>query len=582
MSYTFIFVCQQSELEIKAALLAASLKENLQGKYELIAAIPSPPERWNTPTVETLQFLQNLGVKCVSIRNEIADDYPIGNKITALSILTTTEKTIFLDSDLLLLKAWNPRSRLAFSAFCAKPADLDTFKQDIKTWEAVYHLFNLPFPTQRMVSTVSRQIMLPYFNAGFISIQNGLNFPETWLDSCQKIEAASQIDNKRPWLDQIGLPITAARLGIQFDCLDEGYNYPVHLKPLGKNLPYFVHYHRAECLRREPRLRDAVCRLVIQYPTLKIILSRHEEWEKLLKPYQLSTQSFKKSWWMPRLSRAMNPPSPEAFITGIPRSGTSYLCRLLHQLPDCVVLNEPSQIFPALLNNGLPYGVPLFYQEVRRKILEGECVENKIKDGELIEDTAIEDMRSQYYPQVSRPDFILITKNTLAYLARIPHIRTVMPEAPLIACIRHPLDTLASWKTTFTHLKTATLDNIPVGHIHDPSLSLLQRQCLQEIANTSDEAMRRALWWRYLAETILDNKWQLHIVKYEDLVLSPNQTVTQVLQAIPHANNILKLPIKHLKPSALRHKREALANEEIEMIWAICGQVAAEFGYIRT
>lgn len=33
-------------------------------------------------------------------------------------------------------------------------------------------------------------------------------------------------------------------------------------------------------------------------------------------------------------------------ITGIPRSGTSHLCRLLSQQPDTVVLNEPPPGIP--------------------------------------------------------------------------------------------------------------------------------------------------------------------------------------------------------------------------------------------
>ncbi len=576
MSYAFHFICQHGELEIKSALLAASLKYFLQGQYQLIAALPTPATRWNTPSQQTLEFLQQLGVQCVEIQNYIADDYPIGNKVSALAIPANSENSIFLDSDLLLLQAWNPAQHFNNAPFCAKPADLATFGQDLETWQAVYQLFNLPFPHQRVVSTVSRQMMLPYFNAGFIAIQNGLKFAETWLDSCQQIEAATHINNKRPWLDQIALPITAARLNLPFHCLDERYNYPAHLKPLAKTLPYFVHYHYPHCLRREPRLNALILELCRHFPALKTLLSQSPDWAKLLQPYQLTT---KKTWW----TTAANPfptatsTMPEAFITGIPRSGTSYLCRLLHQQADCVVINEPNEIFHPLIHDNVAHGIPLFYQELRRKILDHAGVENKIKNGEMIEDTAIEDVRTLYYPQVSRPDFLLLTKNTLAYLSRISQLRTVMPHAPLIANIRHPLDTIASWKTTFNHLKTATLDNIPIGHLNDTAFSQTQRQRLQEIANYPDEIYRRALWWRFLAETMLDNAWQLHTVKYEDLVLKPNETVTQIVQAIPNAP--LKSPIKHLKASTLRHKREVLTAEEIEIIWAICGQVAAEFGY---
>lgn len=577
MSHAFHFICQHGELEIKSALLAASLHYFLQGKYQLIAALPTPTARWNTPRPQTIDFLQQLGVQFFEINNQIADDYPIGNKVSALNIPVNAEHSIFLDSDLLLLQTWNPEQHLNSAPFSAKPADLATFGQDLETWQSVYQLFDLPFPQQRVISTISRQVMLPYFNAGFIAIQNGLKFAETWLDSCQRIEAATHIINKRPWLDQIALPITAARLNLTFNCLDERYNYPAHLKPLAKTLPYFVHYHYPHCLRREPRLNALVLALCRHYPRLKTILSQHPEWAKLLQPYQLTPK--KRGWFAKNNAHpSFTTRTPEAFITGIPRSGTSYLCRLLHQQANCVVINEPSEIFPPL-QDSVAYGIPLFYQELRRKILDNEGIENKIKDGEMIEDTALEDVRTLYYPQVSCPDFLLLTKNTLAYLSRISQLRSVMPHAPLIANIRHPLDTIASWKTTFNHLKTATLDNIPIGHLNDTAFSQMQRHRLQEVATHPNEMYRRALWWRFLAEMMLDNAWQLHTVKYEDLVLKPNETVTQIVQAIPNAP--LKLPLKHLKASTLRHKREVLTAEEIEIIWAMCGQVAAEFGYYR-
>ncbi|RKZ45568.1 MAG: hypothetical protein DRR16_24100, partial [Candidatus Parabeggiatoa sp. nov. 3] len=63
-------------------------------------------------------------------------------------------------------------------------------------------------------------------------------------------------------------------------------------------------------------------------------------------------------------------PFSEAIITGIPRSGTSYLCRLLHSVPDCVVINEPTEIFAPLNNQLTFWQVATFYQELRRDILD--------------------------------------------------------------------------------------------------------------------------------------------------------------------------------------------------------------------
>ncbi len=103
---------------------------------------------------------------------------------------------------------------------------------------------------------------------------------------------------------------------------------------------------------------------------------------------------------------------PTAIITGIPRSGTSYLCNLLHNVPNCIAINEPTSIFPPLINDLIPWQIATFYQELRRDILDGKPVENKIYNGQVIEDTAITDVITTYQPQA--------TANSLCSTSRQP------------------------------------------------------------------------------------------------------------------------------------------------------------------
>ena len=44
--FCFVFVCQSGELEIKATLLAASLRRQFGRRVDLVAAIPQPEVRW--------------------------------------------------------------------------------------------------------------------------------------------------------------------------------------------------------------------------------------------------------------------------------------------------------------------------------------------------------------------------------------------------------------------------------------------------------------------------------------------------------------------------------------------------------
>ncbi|MCK5521602.1 MAG: hypothetical protein KAI83_00585, partial [Thiomargarita sp.] len=427
MKYCFIFVCQQGELEIKSMLLAASLKRYLHCEYELIAAIPQPTTRWGSLSKNTLNLMQTLEIRSAPITNRIDENYPIANKVACLGIKTPADQLVFLDSDILCLRKFSPPFNAPFNA---KPADLATFTDEVSRWQPVYDLFQLPLPTERVISSTSNQLMLPYFNAGVIAVQNDLGFAPVWEECCRRIDAESSITNKRPWLDQIALPIAVKQLNLKHHCFDERFNYPAHLKPLPKSpqlSPFLCHYHWASVIRREPRLNQLVKELAETYPLLKTLILALEPWAQLLKPYTLQKPKkprfFKKLGFSESKKYRFSDNRVEAIITGIPRSGTSYLCRLLHLIPNYVVINEPAQIFPPLTNDLIPWQIATFYQELRRDILDGKAVENKVENGQVIEDTAIIDVRTAYQPPVSRPDFLLCTKNTLAYMARLSQLK---------------------------------------------------------------------------------------------------------------------------------------------------------------
>jgi len=229
--YCFTFICQQGDIEIKSLLLAASLKRFLRCDYELVAAVPIPAEKWGAPAASTLKQLEEMGVRVVHIINEIDPDYPIGNKVSCLRIHTEADKLVFMDSDMLCLREFNDQSRFAIP-FNAKPADLATFSTDVETWQRVYAAADAIMPRLRMPTTVSGVFTPPYFIVGFIAIQTGTVLIVTWLACCKRIDADCETTNKRTWLVQIALAVAVQMLCLCFDCLDESYNYPTHLKPL--------------------------------------------------------------------------------------------------------------------------------------------------------------------------------------------------------------------------------------------------------------------------------------------------------------------------------------------------------------
>jgi len=273
----------------------------------------------------------------------------------------------------------------------------------------------------------------------------------------------------------------------------------------------------------------------------------------------------------------MNHQAPNIFVTGIPRSGTSYLCTQLHNLKDCVAINEPEEIFNILPDPNNMHGMRAYYDALRSRIAAGEPIANKINNGKLIEDTAVVFAEELYRPSVSTAHFVLATKNTLGYLARLPYLLEVMPDALFIACVRNPLDTLASWKSTFSHLSGATVRDLRLGHVEDPHLDAAARARLREIDREGRLEVRRALFWSHLAMIILAHRDRLFVLRYEDLVADPQGRLQAAYAAMQDAPPFV--PETPFVPSSVRSKRLALNEQDHAAILEHCGEVAKQFGY---
>ena len=523
------------------------------------------------PSDATLAALRQMEVRTVGIQNDFGREYPIGNKLFCLDVRTDADKVVFLDSDIVALREFTDQSRFGFP-FNAKPADLQTFSRDESVWRTAYAAAGALFPSMRFPSTVSREFGPPYFNAGFIAVDARIKFARTWQECCRRIQGDARIKNKSTWLDQIGLPVAVAELGLAYDCLDESYNYPAHLKPLEANsLPYFCHYHTPEVLGRESATRELFNSLVKEHPAIGALANANPAWMEAMKPEYVSRS-------LPAANSTFGPSVrtpcyPNLIITGIPRSGTSYLCNLLHRYSNCVIVNEPKEIFAPLRLGTVPWGIARIYSQLRSDIYDGKPIANKLQDGKLVEDTAGEDVRGHYIPEVESFDFVLGTKNTLTYLARLNDLRRVISNLRIVVCVRNPYDTIASWKTSFPHLRDVALTKIPVGHPEDPCLTLRQASELKLIMATPDVAQRRAMWWNYLAERVLEQGRSVILVRYAELIGDPHKILDEILEGWPKGN--LR---EEIGPSNTRQKRDQLDAADKQAIATICSQAAFELG----
>jgi hypothetical protein len=526
--HAFVFVCQAGELEIKALLLAASLRRVLRGDHELIAAVPAPAEVWGELSADTREQLREFGVRIVPIANPIDPDYKIGNKLACIDVPTSADKIVFLDSDMLCLRDFGDPACLRV-AFAAKPADLRTFAAGTEAWAPLYAAANVAMPQLRLPTTVSGEFGLAYFNSGVIFVDNGLDFGQAWIDCAQAIRATPTMREQRHWLDQVSLPIAVHKLGLAYSALDERYNFPAHLKPLAGELPFFCHYHWPRIVRREPLLLERVRDLVRAHPAIARVMAREPEWAELLDaatPIPASTPATPRR----RESSALS----DVLITGIPGSGAQHLLRSLGQ-NGYTTFDEPEGLLPALAAAQTPNDFSAY---------AGANSDVKAARGKAI-------------------------KCELAFLCQRDALRRALPQARWVACVDSPFDTIATWKAQPRAQFDAVIDwAVRSGR---PALTPEAFAQIERVAALEDIGEKRAAWWWWLAQRVLDRIDELTIVRHADVLVGRDE-VTRSLPAKADARDTPEAVARAAQNESVLDERERQA------IRAICMQAAASLG----
>jgi len=565
------FVCQAGRLEAQSCLLAASLRKYLGNEIPLTAAIAFQEPDAVPPSSDTLNFLESLDVSTHRVANPISKDYPIGNKLACLRLLESdSDKAVFLDSDMLVLGDF--RSALASNFdFMAKPADLSTSGLDEKEWIELMARHGIQPPRSRYQTTHDMRLGIPYFNAGFIAVAASQGLSETWISHATNL--ARERGGHDYHLDQISLTLALAERSIAIRPIGEYLNFPSHLRPLTAREPVkIVHYHHPESIIASGRARDELAGLLQDNSSLRTILKSDPEWSWV---ERLSTRKT-----LARLRRSTDRKDTLNFIiTGIPRSGTSLYASALEDHKTTIVINEPPEIFHALTRPG-HHGLAVYYQRLRGKILKHEAVQNKIDtEGQLVEDTTLSDVRREIAYTPRSPRFRLGTKNTLAYLSRLEQIASTMPDCAIFCCIRNPVSTIASWMRSFDHLRAGEPGQALIGTSSDALLSHEERLIMASIETQEELAIKRALWWNFLANRILRNLDRIVLVKYEDFIADSGLETRRARRHLGLPRSRILARYKVFRNLTEVDRSSELSAFELECIRGICATTAARFGY---
>jgi len=273
---TVYFIVEPPDYEVMACYLAASLREQFGQTVALVGYCPAPRVETVNPDVRTI--LQRLGcdLRAFQVEGRFTPPYPHGNKILATLEPRDTEFSCFMDSDVLCIRP-NAVENITRPGHVSlsKAASLNWAPQTI--WDQIYATVGMEMPTERfrLMKQKRGPAKVPYFSSGLFSFPEGhrnaegKSFPQVWMDVAQTIDADPAIDRKRPYLDQMSMPLAIRKAGLAWNILPDEQHYILGGLARGEPLPedrriYTVHYRQWEVLKEVGLTRRA-----------KTLLERH-------------------------------------------------------------------------------------------------------------------------------------------------------------------------------------------------------------------------------------------------------------------------------------------------------------------
>lgn len=253
-------------------------------------------------------------------------------------------------------------------------------------------------------------------------------------------------------------------------------------------------------------------------------------------------------------------------ITGINRSGTSYISKLLNNFSNVVILSEP----PLLYTVPEPHRIMELYDYYRQRILRGEKISHgAYADGTFMEDFRTE-MRKRNGDTVCRyetKDFMLGIKGApVCWLNRVPIFKDVTENMRYVAIVRNPIDTLGSLRR---FQGGANLE--PINYRFYKGTK--RWKDIQAIKDERNKSVRDALTWKFHSDTVIENFSIFKLVRYNYIVINPSG-IKEVYEGLDPGEQL-----RSFVPSEIRRTREPyIDNEDYKNIERICKENAQTLG----
>lgn len=270
-SLALFYVADGIRLEEQSWLLAASVAAAHEGddRVKQFAYVSAAHRPEISDMTHAIYEVCGVEVRTLAEPPKWKKPYPHGNKIVSACDDRGATHSIFLDTDMACTRSLAEFMDLADDTCAAAPEGRPTWGGKNARWTRAYAHFEMEVPKERVTLLRGAKLQYPpYFNAGFVAFpeakqEDGRRFGEHWLDTALDFDQNCSIANKRPWLDQITLPLTMKRFGYKTRVLDEMHNYSLSHRVDYSQTPdaTILHYHRMKFLYQSPQwpaLRDTL------------------------------------------------------------------------------------------------------------------------------------------------------------------------------------------------------------------------------------------------------------------------------------------------------------------------------------
>jgi hypothetical protein len=255
---TLTYIVDLPDYQIMACYLLASIRTHFPADVRVIGYCPAHKFADIDPGVIRAHELMGAEIRPMQVEGMWDTPYPHGNKILAVREPRDSVFSAFIDSDVLFLRPNTVDALIApGKVSCSVAASMKWGEQSV--WEQIYGVFGMTVPEERVrLMRRSRVPVVPYFSSGLVVFPegpvNGKRFADVWYDTAKEIDRKTDLPAKRPYLDQISLPVAIRRAGLEWNPLPEEQHFILGGMLRGQPLPtdreiFTVHYRGVPILK---------------------------------------------------------------------------------------------------------------------------------------------------------------------------------------------------------------------------------------------------------------------------------------------------------------------------------------------